>query len=431
MIILLFLVNAFYTNGRPIYGPHLDPRAQRESCDDIHDCRKLFDIIWGCLVTIFACTWVSVHPNVSPPNQSRLVLFLRRLKMTLIAMIAPELVVGFAVRQYLAARSFSRGQYLLLAYFNISLTHGFFICMGGFVSRSRHNPIVTKKQLAEHLGFITDIRAVEEEDIKDRSKGDTMSKGVVSVQGLWFMVQCLARIHQHLPVSELETITLVFVIVNFWIYAMWWKKPLDVQRPILVGPRDNLPQDAPESEQEQNLLLDGSTGATPLHVDPKPWRGGFWDGISGVLYGSYGDNYNPTAYTSVPSFWSTHSDQAQNETNPVFLLQCLLSITLGAIHFADWNQQFPSTPEMWIWRAITLLVTAIPTFVAGAQMVRWSGRLDGNSSWYSLVAVVFLLLVYIYPVARLFLIVLPLVSLRELPSGALTDVNWSVYIPHF
>jgi hypothetical protein len=58
---------------------------------------------------IFVCTWVSVHPNVPSPNQSWLALFWRRLKMMLFTVIAPELMVGFAARQFFAASSLSKG----------------------------------------------------------------------------------------------------------------------------------------------------------------------------------------------------------------------------------------------------------------------------------------------------------------------------------
>jgi hypothetical protein len=86
-----------------------EPRALTDACDDINNCRKLFDIVWGCLATIFACTWVSVHPNVPPPCQNWLALLWRRLKMMLIAVVAPELIVGFAARQFLVAWRFSKG----------------------------------------------------------------------------------------------------------------------------------------------------------------------------------------------------------------------------------------------------------------------------------------------------------------------------------
>jgi hypothetical protein len=46
---------------------------------------------------------------VPAPNQSRLALFWRRLKMMIIAIIAPEIMVGFAARQFFAARLLSKG----------------------------------------------------------------------------------------------------------------------------------------------------------------------------------------------------------------------------------------------------------------------------------------------------------------------------------
>ncbi|KAJ7117540.1 hypothetical protein C8R44DRAFT_559740, partial [Mycena epipterygia] len=195
--------------------------------------RRLFDIIWGCLTTIFACTWVSVHPNVPPPNQGQLSLLWRRLRVMLIAILAPEIMVGFAARQFMAARRFSRAWYSFHVEFDVSLTHGFFICMDGFVSRIGHHPIVTKKQLTNG-DYAFAIRQVEAEDISDKSKGDTLCKGVALLQGLWFVTQCLARISQHLPVTQLEVATLAFALINVFIWSLWWAKPLDVERHIVV-----------------------------------------------------------------------------------------------------------------------------------------------------------------------------------------------------
>jgi hypothetical protein len=111
MLLFLILVHLLSRNGSAAPVPYtLNDRSAADSCNDINNCRKLFDIVWGCLATIFACTWVSVHPNVPAPNQSRLALFWQRLKMMLIAVIAPELMVGFAARQFIAARSLSKGE---------------------------------------------------------------------------------------------------------------------------------------------------------------------------------------------------------------------------------------------------------------------------------------------------------------------------------
>ncbi|KAJ6573053.1 hypothetical protein DFH09DRAFT_881903, partial [Mycena vulgaris] len=202
------------------------PRASVDSCDDINNCRRLFDIIWGCLTTIFACTWVSVHPNVPPPNQGWLVHLRQRLRMMLMAVIAPEVMVGFAARQFFVAWRFSRK-------FKVTLAHGFFFSMGGFVSQNGH-PIATFTQLEGLIGkqYQEEICAVKAEYIMGRGKGDALSKGIALTQGLWFITQCIARVHQHLPVTELEVATLAFAVVNIFIWSIWWRKPLDVEQPI-------------------------------------------------------------------------------------------------------------------------------------------------------------------------------------------------------
>ncbi|KAJ6588143.1 hypothetical protein B0H19DRAFT_877322, partial [Mycena capillaripes] len=182
-----------------------------------------FDIVWGSFITIFACTWVSVHPNVPPPDQSWLALFWRRLKMMLIGIITPELMVGFAARQFWGARMLSKK-------YGFSRTHGFFFCMGGFVSSAGY-PVVKVEQLEDaDLGpeFLKTIQNVDAEDIRDKSKGDTLSKGVALAQGIWFTTQWLARVHQHLVITELEVATLGFAVVNIFIWLLWWDKPLDV-----------------------------------------------------------------------------------------------------------------------------------------------------------------------------------------------------------
>ncbi|KAF7305714.1 hypothetical protein HMN09_00724700 [Mycena chlorophos] len=82
------------------------PLLQQEivdNCTDINHCRTLFSIVWSCLTTIFACTWTAVHPNLPAPNIGIVANFWRKFKMMLVAMIAPELMVAFALRQCMAA----------------------------------------------------------------------------------------------------------------------------------------------------------------------------------------------------------------------------------------------------------------------------------------------------------------------------------------
>uniref|UniRef100_A0A8H7XSK2 Uncharacterized protein n=1 Tax=Psilocybe cubensis TaxID=181762 RepID=A0A8H7XSK2_PSICU len=79
-----------------------------------------------------------------------------------------------------------------------------------------------------------DFPVVTEEDLADKSKGDSLSKGLVIVQTTWFMIQCIARAAQGLDITELELVTVAFASMNAVMYFLWWHKPLDVQCRIRV-----------------------------------------------------------------------------------------------------------------------------------------------------------------------------------------------------
>ena len=78
------------------------------------------------------------------------------------------------------------------------------------------------------------LRKISEEDIKDRSKGDILSKSIAILQTTWFIFQCVARGQQKLTLTELELVTLALASLNAITYVFWWHKPLGVQVPIRI-----------------------------------------------------------------------------------------------------------------------------------------------------------------------------------------------------
>ncbi|KAF8194263.1 hypothetical protein K438DRAFT_1719594 [Mycena galopus ATCC 62051] len=214
-----------------VSGHPLGSRVEPVPCASDPNTRSLYTIISSCLFTVFACTWVSAHPNVPSPNQGILARFWHRFRLMLVALIAPELIAGFAARQFLDAWWFSKK-------YKVSMTHGFFFAMGGFASADGHHPIVTQEQLDEHPEYLTTIRSIGEGFIEDKSKGDAVSKGLALLQGGWFIVQCLARYWQHLPLTGLEVATLAFQVASIFVWLIWWYKPLDAREPILLYPSD-------------------------------------------------------------------------------------------------------------------------------------------------------------------------------------------------
>ncbi|KAJ7861604.1 hypothetical protein B0H13DRAFT_2072707 [Mycena leptocephala] len=404
MLLLLLLVH-LSSNSISGHRNALDARASEpDSCDDINHCRRLFDIVWGCATTIFACTWVSVHPNIPPSNQTRLSLFGRRLRLMLFAMIAPELMVGFAARQFLVAREFSKD-------FNVSKTHGFFFSMGGFVSQDRRHHIARLRDFEGRLGreYILAIQNVDEEDIMDKSKGDVLSKGVALAQGLWFTAQWLARVVQHLPVTELEVATMAFAVVNVFIWILWWGKPLDVQRPIPVGPAVDPRVDSPETYITVSILW------TVLNK------------VRSALTGTYGGTRYPMK--SIPAFWSVENSEGiwRSSRNIALAVECLTGTIFGAIHCAAWTAAFPSPAEMWLWRSSSLAIVAIPVVLGLLASLQF---LNCRINFYDILNYTLKSTLPIYILSRLILLTLPFTTLRALPTGSFVDVDWTVYIPH-
>ena len=82
----------------------VEPSNTVSTCDDLHHCRTIWNILWTCLATISACTWVTVHSNVPARGDGRFMVTFRRVKVVLLALIMPELIVLWAIRQWLNAR---------------------------------------------------------------------------------------------------------------------------------------------------------------------------------------------------------------------------------------------------------------------------------------------------------------------------------------
>lgn len=187
---------------------------------------------------------------------------LRKTRSTLFicALLVPEYILAWAIRQRLTAAEISRGNGELctlppmlvsatIEKYSLTVTHGFFILMGGFhvfkrkeekenqnilqEEGLRRNEVekiqnertetwetmypLSKEEVVE--GFKGNvIRVLLEEELQDRSKSDWIAKTIVVFQILWFVAQCIARGVLRLEITELELITLVYTIVNFGIY---------------------------------------------------------------------------------------------------------------------------------------------------------------------------------------------------------------------
>src|SRR6267143_3193682 len=115
LILVYYLAQGVSIDASPI--PFINKRSlQSNPCTDLTHCRTVWNIIWSCLVTIFSCTWVAVHPNMPCPKKRKannclqkwiwnpiLSFAEHRLPLFVCALLVPEYILAWAIRQYLRA----------------------------------------------------------------------------------------------------------------------------------------------------------------------------------------------------------------------------------------------------------------------------------------------------------------------------------------
>ena len=118
---MLFLVLVCYlARGESINASSIqifNNRSLENSCTNLTHCRTIWNIVWSCLSTIFLCTWVAVHPNIPYPREREAKNYFQkwirnpllsfaehRLLLFVCALLVPEYVLAWAIRQYLTAR---------------------------------------------------------------------------------------------------------------------------------------------------------------------------------------------------------------------------------------------------------------------------------------------------------------------------------------
>ena len=108
---VVYVLHSFQTHAAPLTSLLAESRdtvLSTPACICPADQRTIWDILWSCLATIFACSWVSVHPNIPASNESWWRIFLRRLELMFWAVVAPESIISWALRQWFGARDLER-----------------------------------------------------------------------------------------------------------------------------------------------------------------------------------------------------------------------------------------------------------------------------------------------------------------------------------
>ena len=244
----------------------------RENNPCTGNTRTIWNIIWSCFSTVFACAWIAVHPNIPALEDSKWEIIRRRMMIAAYILLAPEMVIMWAARQHRDAR-FLVGEFQVKGRPGWTKTHAFFLIMGGFTLHTQGKPLrVLDWRDLEALARAGRINwpDITEEEIKDKSKGDYFSKSIVVLQTTWFIVQFFARAASKLTITELEVVTLAFSTLIGVIYFLWWDKPLDVRCSAPVHLVEQITAQATSNNVMMSLLVSVASHLTTYHQ--QSWR---------------------------------------------------------------------------------------------------------------------------------------------------------------
>ncbi|PSN70980.1 hypothetical protein BS50DRAFT_545993 [Corynespora cassiicola Philippines] len=334
--------------------------------------RGTIGLLWSCFATIFLCTWSAIHPNLPAIDDSPSRIFWRKVGYMLLAVIAPEYVAFCAFIEYSDARVFKKK--VSGEPWKYTQYHHFL--MGGFtVQHDPHDPsnhqCINPTDLLGLLETkVVEMPYTENSYIEDRSKANWFTRSITLLQVAWFIVQLSGRAAQRLPVSTLELFTLGLVICAAFTYILWWNKPLDVQKPVVLK------------------LSDGKR--IPPTLLERCRRVGFANG---------------------PNL----------DNNYMLYFTFIVSVTLffGAAHVIGWNFEFPTGLESLLWRISSLCSVILPIALLGIIFLR-----ENKFQYYSSIIVGVL-----YVIVRLYLFAEMFAGLRDAPAGLYQTPQWSQYFP--
>ncbi|TFK63980.1 hypothetical protein BDN72DRAFT_926618 [Pluteus cervinus] len=437
--------------------------------------RTMLSIVRSCLLTVAACVYRAIHQNIPDPNASWWKRQAIRAKITFYTLMTPEVVIWWAMRQWIGAKEVAEQVNEVKPELKWTRTHGHFAQMGGFGrlddKRILHPPTLIKLLRNGQID-VDELGRVTRDQINDSSKGDILSKGIVALQTTWFVFECVVRLHQKLPLLELEIITLAFAALNTLTYVFWWNKPLDVLCPIylhiLPAPETSNPSarsraesppwppwevDDPQTTAETEPLLDGDTGGDgniqkcgwwsttrkrlikrPCVAIARP----LWELLVGtcrsvwkvlgevvcvIITGAAGATKSVGEWicavhddaTHVSTFYGMEVSGGKGLV--VWFLSCFIGVIFGAVHFLSWHSAFPTHTQLLLWRISSIVLVAEPEAVVSTLYIFF-------------IPISILLGPTVYILARMALLVLAFLTLRNPPSTALQTISWTTYIPH-
>ncbi|ERF77102.1 hypothetical protein EPUS_08669 [Endocarpon pusillum Z07020] len=320
------------------------------------DGRGTLDIFWACLVTVFLSTWSAICLNVPEPNDTTWTRIRRKMWITIISLLGPECLLGYALGEWQSARASVAEFKQLRQDDEWTLKHAFFAIMGGFVLRTSDDVrfFLDEKQILWLLqrqaistaqfekSFLLDSKT-----ISDRNNSDTFIRLIAVGQALWFCINIIARASQGLAVTTLEITVIGIIVDSILVYYFWKDKSADVESIEVISINITL---------GELILLEEDEAArtrpyfrTPLDfVSRSIW---YFNLIYQYLINTL-KSLRPHAWQR--SKKKSLGRRSDNDVLPVtgvtMVIGVFFGLTFMGINFIAWNFHFPTPIERLLWR---------------------------------------------------------------------------------
>ncbi|KAF8655496.1 hypothetical protein AX16_003026 [Volvariella volvacea WC 439] len=389
--------------------------------------RSMWKLVIDCAEIIGIYTYLAIHPNLPDREASKVKRIWERIKTTLYALLAPEAVLMWAVKQRLVAARIAK-QYEGLGW---TKTHGYFVQMGGLVldvgNGYRVVTIAQDGQIqlrGEHdstdskLDSTIILPTISEAELLDKSKYNALSKILAIMHLHWFVVQYIARYTQGLAITELEVITLAYALLNTLTNVIWWGKPANIEYPVYFyrnGERKSGP-DGPSGRWGRQELWE------------KEWYTGLWpckERLKRTLLAICAPLKDMARRIANAKRTEIHSagDLTVRDWRRMVSWMSIVGALFGGIHVMAWDTQFSSPILQVLWRACLVIITTLPLLIGLLLIIHDYRKEYTTLSWWKnlafvLVATCCLVATTIYMLFRFTSIVLVGLTFQNLLDSA-------------
>ena len=351
--------------------------------------------------------------NMPGPKETRFQILWRKLSLTALGVLCPEIIFELAFGQWLSARramidfnALSSGHrpsegkwykpWKIKSVFSKkekaeddsaqgpwTMKDAFFADIGGFVLHTRDQtpfPIDAKQLYYLVSKQYLQLPIIDHRVIADKNKVDGLLRAITLCQITWFAINVIGRWAQHLVVTTFELTTVSFILCSLGTAFFWWNKPADA-----------IVAEVLESDISINEILqaEGQTfdawKRTPLDfVSRKEWMWSrCWSSFVNILnhmHLSFGSDVKPI---------DRIADSLQREL-PMKQIHICMILAFGyfSVLFVGWNYNFPTRTEQILWRAacvtVMVMVSVLMVFaqLTGTSFTLWQAfqtRLASNA----------------------------------------------------